>query len=96
MENGKANEPATNVVLMLAIAMSLGMWGLLYLGAASVWSRLVNHTDVAVEGHSIPHLASLADLPQVRLPSRTRAKTARKRRLGPTLAARVFNRSSSL
>ena len=97
MENGKANEPAPGL-LMLAFVMSLGMWGLLYLGAASVWSRLVNHPHVAVEGQFDPQLASLSNDPQATLPTRTRARVekTRKRQLGPTYAARVFSRSSSL
>ena len=39
MKTGKATKPAYRI-LMLAIAMSLGMWGLLYLGAVNLWSRL--------------------------------------------------------
>lgn len=97
MENAKANA-LTPGLLVLAFTMSSGMWGLLYLGAASVRSRLVNHPHVAVEGQIDPPLASLSDYSQAELPTRTRARVekTRKRRLGPTYAARVFSRSSSL
>lgn len=97
MKSGdKENALTLNTPLILAMAVSLGMWGLLYLGGASVWSRLVNHSEVAVEERSTPQLASLTDQSQVKLPARSRVKATRKRRFGPSLAARVFNRSTSL
>ena len=42
------NGPGPNV-LLIAIAMSLGMWGLLYLGVASVWSRLADQSHGHLE-----------------------------------------------
>ena len=92
------NEPAPNVGLGLAVAvaLSLGLWGLIYLGAASVWSRLVDHSVIAVEREGVPHLASLADQPRAQLPTGIRVKATRKRRRGPHLAARVFNPSTSV
>jgi hypothetical protein len=94
----KAHEPAPNVLLgfTLAAGLSVAMWGLLYLGVASVWPRQVNRPDVAVEGQAVPHLASLANQPRAHLPTRTRVKTARKRRRGPSMVARIFNPSTSL
>jgi hypothetical protein len=95
VENGNANVHAPAVGLLIAIAMSFGMWGLLYLGAASLWSRVVS-PEVASEGRNVPQYASLTDDPQVKLPTQTsrRPKTTQKRRHGPTFAARAYNRSS--
>jgi hypothetical protein len=95
VEDGKANVPAPNVGLLVAIAMSLGMWGLLYLGAVNLWSLVVNQPQVAIEGRSVPQLASLTDNPQVKLPTQTgrRPKNTQKRRHGPSFAARTFGRS---
>ena len=95
VEDGKANAPAPHVGLLVAIAMSLGMWGLLYLGAVNLWSLVVNQPHVAIEGRSVPQLASLSDNPQVRLPIQTgrRQKSTQRRRHGPSFAARAFGRS---
>ena len=90
----KANEPVPNVLLMLA--MAAGMWGLVYLGVASVWPREVNRPSVAVERENVPHLASLTNQPQAKLPTRNKLKAKRKRRMGPSLAERVFKPSTSL
>jgi hypothetical protein len=88
----KANEPAPKVYVMLA--MAAGMWGLVYLGAASVWPR--DRANLAVEGGHTPQLASLADHPKVKLPTRGRVKAKRKRRMGSSFANRVFRSSTSL
>jgi hypothetical protein len=88
----KANEPAPKVYVMLA--MAAGMWGLLYLGAATVWPR--DRSDLTVEGRHAPQLASLTDHPKVRLPTRTKVKAKRNRRIGPSFANRVFRSSTSL
>ena len=55
-----SHEPARNLRLGLAVAMGLSaaMWGLIYLGVASVWPLLANRPDIAVEGQGVPHLAS--------------------------------------
>jgi hypothetical protein len=90
----QANEPAPNVLLMLA--MAAGMWGLVYLGVASVWPRGVDRSDLAVEGRHVPQLASVTDQPVAKLPTRTTVKTKRKRRVGPSFAQRVFGPSASL
>ena len=96
MEDGNANVHAPAVGLLIATAVSFGMWGLLYLGAASLWSRVVSQLEVASEGRNVPQYASLTDDPQVKLPTQTsrRPKTTQKRRHGPTFAARAFNRSA--
>ncbi len=88
----KANEPAPKVYVMLA--MAAGMWGLLYLGAATVWPR--DRSDLTVEGRHAPQLASLTHHPEVRLPARTKVKAKRNRRTGPSFANRVFRSSTSL
>ena len=88
----KGNEPTPNVLLMLALAV--GMWGLLYLGLRAAGPG--RNPDIAVEAESVPQLANLSNQPQVTLPTRTRAKATRQRRFGPSLAARVFSRSTSL
>jgi hypothetical protein len=88
----EANEPAPKVYVMLA--MAAGMWGLLYLGAATVWPR--DRSDLTVEGRHAPQLASLTDHPKVRLPTRTKVKAKRNRRIGPSFANRVFRSSTSL
>jgi len=88
----KANEPAPKVYVMLA--MAAGMWGLLYLGAATVWPR--DRSDLTVEGRHAPQLASLTDHPKVRLPARAKVKAKRNRRMGPSFANRVFGSSTSL
>jgi hypothetical protein len=85
--------PGPNV-LLIAVAMSLGIWGLLYLGVASIWSRLANQSHIAVEGEVVPQIANLTDQPKMNFPARTKVKNTRKRWLGPALAARVFHRSS--
>jgi hypothetical protein len=92
------NEPAPNLRLGLAVAMGLSaaMWGLIYLGVASVWPRQTNRPDLAVEGQGVPHLASLADQRRAQFPTGTRVKATRKKRRGPHLAARVFNPSTSV
>jgi hypothetical protein len=91
-------EPAPNVGLglVVAVALSVGLWGLIYLGVASVWSRLVDHSVIAVDGENVPHSASLVDKPRAQLPTQTRVKATRKRRRGPHLAARVFRPSTSV
>jgi hypothetical protein len=91
------NEPARNLRLGLAVAvgLSVAMWGLVYLGVASVW-RLANRPYIAVEGQGVPHLTSLGNQPRAQLPTGTRVKATRKRRRGPYLAARVFNPSRSV
>jgi hypothetical protein len=94
VEKGRQDERLPKVLLMIAIAA--GMWGLVFLGAASVWPRQVSNPDKS-EGEHVPQLASLADQPQPEyLPTRARAKANRQRRLGRSLAARVFNPSTSL
>jgi hypothetical protein len=95
VEDGNANVHAPAVGLLIATAVSFGMWGLLYLGAASLWSRVVSQPEFASEGRNVPQYASLADDPQVKLPTQTsRPKNTQKRRHGPTFAARAFNRSA--
>ena len=106
MKNGKANAPAPNVGLLAAIAVSLGMWALLYFAATGVWVRMAYDRDlargpgssesVAVERQSVPQLASLTDHPQVKLPTQTsrRPKNTQRRQHGPSFAARAFSRSS--
>jgi hypothetical protein len=91
------HEPAPNLRLGLAVAMGLSaaMWGLIYLGVASVWPWLANRPDVAVEGQSVPHLASLAQ-PRAQLPAGIWVKATRKRQRGPHLASRVFSPSMSV
>ena len=99
MENpDNLHEPAPNLRLGLAVAMGLSaaMWGLIYLGVASVWPGLANRPDIAVEGQGIPHLASLADQRRAQLPTGTRVKATRKRRRVPHLASRVFTPSMSV
>jgi hypothetical protein len=82
--------------VLLIIAMAAGAWGLVYLGAASVWPRQVNNPDKS-EGEHVPQLASLADQSQQEyLPTRSRAESTRRRRPGQSLAARVFSSSTSL
>ena len=90
------NEPARNLRLGLAVAagLSVAMWGLIYLGVASVWHRQANRPYIAVEGQGVPRLAHLADRAQ--LPTRARVKAARKKRGGPHLASRVFSPSRSV
>ena len=93
------NEPAPNLRLGgLAVAMGLSaaMWGLIYLGIASVWLWLANHPDIAVEGQGVPNLARLADQPRAQLPTGTKVKAKRKRRRGPHFAARVLSPSTSV
>jgi hypothetical protein len=92
------HEPAPNLRLGLAVAIGLSaaMWGLIYLGVASVWPWLANRPDIAVEGQGVPHLASLADQPQAQLPTGTRVRATRQRQRGPYLAARVFSPSMSV
>jgi hypothetical protein len=92
------HEPAPNLRLGLAVAMGLSaaMWGLIYLGVASVWPWLANRPDIAVEGQGVPHLASLADQPRAQLPTGIWVKATRKRRRGPNLASRVFSPSMSV
>jgi hypothetical protein len=106
VENGKANAPAPNVGLLAAIAVSLGMWALLYFAATGVWVRMAYDRDlarrpgasesVAVERQSVPQLASLTDYAQVKLPTQTgrRPKNTQRRQHGPSFAARAFSRSS--
>jgi hypothetical protein len=93
---GKSNEPLPNTALGLglALAVSLAMWGLLYVGIVSVWPRQANH--IAVEGESVPHVASLINEPIAQLPVRGRAKVTRKTRHGSRVLARVFNRTQSV
>ena len=88
----KANEPAPKVYVMLARAA--GMWGLLYLGAATVWPR--DRSEPTVEGRHAPQLASLTDHPKIKLPTRTKVKAKRNRGMGPSFANRVFRSSTSL
>ena len=97
------DERGPNVLLMLA--MSLGLWGLLCLGIASAWPRQVGNPDIAgreavpvpsMQGHAMPQLVSLGEQPLLQRPTRTRVKVARNRRWGPTLAARVFKVATSV
>jgi hypothetical protein len=87
-----ADHPAPNVLLMVALA--LGMWGLVYLGAASLWPR--QSPALAVESVHAPQLASLTAPPQMKSPMRTGVKAKRTRRIGPSLAQRVLRPSTSL
>jgi hypothetical protein len=91
-ETDEAGQPAPNVLLMLA--MAVGTWGLVYLGVASLWPR--QGPTLAVESVHALQLASLTDRPQVKSPTRTGVKAKRTRRIGPSLAQRVFRPSTSL
>jgi hypothetical protein len=91
----KAYESAPPNVLLL-LAMTAGMWGLVYLGVVSVWSRTTNHSG-SPDRERVPQLATLTDQqPQVKSPARTRMMAKRSKRVRPSFAERVFRSSTSI
>ena len=78
----------------LVLALSLGLWAVIYLAAAGLWSLLPAGRPGPVEASST-HLARVPLRPQVK-PTK-RAKVARvmgKRRAGKSLASRTFATNS--
>jgi hypothetical protein len=84
----RAGNPTPNVLLMLSIA--LGVWVLVYVVAASVWSWQKDRSEIVTESKHHQQVAAVADEGEPKLSNRRRAKVNRRRSHGPSLAARVF------
>ena len=84
----RAGNPPPNVLLMLC--MALGVWVLVFVAAAGVWSWHADRTETVIESEHHQQVAAVADKGEAKLPIRRRAKVNRRRPHGTSLAARVF------
>ena len=85
----REGNPTPNVLLLLS--MALGVWALMYVAAASVWSWRTDHFEIVTESkHHQQVAAAIADRNEARMPARRRARVNRRRPRGTSLAARVF------
>jgi hypothetical protein len=84
----RAGNPSPNVLLMLS--MALGVWVLVYVAAANVWSWRTDRSETVTESEHHQHLAAIPDKREIRLRTRKHAKVNRRRSHGTSLAARVF------
>jgi hypothetical protein len=84
----RAGNPTPNVLLMLS--MALGVWVLVYVAAASVWSWRTNRSEIVTESKHHQQVAAVSDKGGAKLSTRRRAKVSRRRPHGNSLAARVF------
>lgn len=84
----RAGNPIPNVLLMLSIA--LGVWVLVYVAAASVWSWQKGRSEIVTESKHHQQVAVVADKAETKLPTRRRAKVNRRRPRATSLAAQVF------
>ena len=84
----RAGNPSPNVLLMLG--MALGVWALVYVAAASVWSWRTDRSQTVTESEHHQQVAAIPDKREARLPTRKHAKVNRRRSHGTSLAARVF------
>jgi len=111
MQSAETSIPTRNVLIMLAMAGGMwALVFMLAIGVIELWPRHLATevaagdaaTSEAVIGDEIAAMDSLHDRPQViyRPQLITRAHVAtmakRKKRLGRSLAARIFNRSTSI
>jgi hypothetical protein len=86
MEGGGDRPP--NVFVM--IAMALGVWVLVYITAASVWSWHTRHPETVTESEHHQQVGALDARKEAGFPARKRAKVGRRRQQRTSLAARVF------
>jgi len=84
---GAGNRPP-NVLLM--IAMALGIWALVYVAAASVWSWHTQRPESITESEHHQQVGALDATEEAKLPRRRRAKVGRRRHYRTSLASRVF------
>jgi hypothetical protein len=92
-DNGYESAPP-NVLLMLA--MAVGMWGLIYLGIASVWSREPDRPGVSIEREYVPQVATLDEqLPRLRSSSPASMRAMHNKRSSQTFAQRILRASPS-
>ena len=83
----RAGNSPPNVLLMLGIA--LGVWVLVFVAAAGVWSWH-DRSETVTEGQHHQQVAAVAGKGEAKLTIRKRAKVNRRRPHGTSLAARVF------
>jgi ABC-type lipoprotein release transport system permease subunit len=84
----RAGNPIPNVLLMLSIA--LGVWVLVYVAAASVWSWQKDRSEIVTESKHHQQVAVVAHKAEAKLQTRRRAKVNHRRPRATSLAARVF------
>jgi len=72
------------------IAMALGVWVLVYIAAANIWSWHTPHPEIMTESEHHQQVAALDAKEDARLPARKRAKVGKRRQHRTSLAARVF------
>jgi hypothetical protein len=84
----RAGNPTPNVLLMLS--MALGVWVLVYVAAASVWTWRTDRSKIVTESKHHQQVAAVADKGEAKLSTRRRAKVNRRRPHATSLAARVF------
>jgi hypothetical protein len=98
---GDSTEPPPNVLLI--VGMAAGLWALIYVAAASIWSWQMSPSGMAPQRESDiatqrEHVLQLANTEQtsIRLPVRQRKGGNHTRRGGTSLAARVFRSTISV
>jgi hypothetical protein len=89
-----STEPPPNVLLI--VAMAAGIWVLMFLGAASVWSWQARPSDIGIETEYVPQFASIIDRSSAKLATRIGAKSNRKKHSRTSLATRLFRPTVSV
>lgn len=85
----RAGNPTPNVLLMLS--MALGVWVLVCVTAASVWSWWTDRSEIVTESKHHQQVATaVTDRSESRTPARRRARANSRRPRGTPLASRVF------
>jgi hypothetical protein len=88
-------QPAPSNPLLL-FASAAGVWGLIFLGVASVWPQSTIRT-ASPEREHVPQLVSLTEQrPETKSPVRARIALKRSKRERSTFAQRILRSSTSV